>query len=138
LIESTAFTVEEERDLRALLLGMREEDRSGLYQRAYNYLEAFRVGEEDLDALRKRRELEEQARRRQSKKVARPKVKRGPPAEPVVKSVPASSVSASSVSKVLFGTTRSHCGAGDSSDSSSQGCCFIDVFVRVSEFGERS
>ena len=101
LVESSEFTEEEEGELRALLLGMREEDRSGLYQRAYNYLESFRVGEEDLVAFRKWRELEEQARRRQSKKVVRQKAKRGPPAEPVVKPVPATSVSASSVSKVL-------------------------------------
>jgi hypothetical protein len=47
LVESSEFTEEEEGELRALLLGMREEDRSGLYQRAYNYLESFRVGEED-------------------------------------------------------------------------------------------
>ena len=41
LLESQDFTLEEQGELRTLLLDMREEDRSSLYHRAYSYYDSF-------------------------------------------------------------------------------------------------
>ena len=51
VIKSLDFTLEAEGDLRILLQAMREEDRSGLYQRAKIYYDRFRTDQVDLDLM---------------------------------------------------------------------------------------